>query len=181
MEMKITHNDKKYIVKYSPEDHTIISKYNWRIFKKSSGNKYYVFAGYGIWMHRLIMNCPQGLIVDHINGNGLDNRRENLRTLTTQQNCQNKKKKSGTSSIYKGLTKVKQKTSDKYIVAIKYNHKRVHIGSFSNETEGAKAYDMYVVHNNLYHPLNFPEKRIEYLKSELKYPIKKKKKKYIGV
>jgi len=42
-------------------------------------------------MHRIIMNCPPGLLVDHINGNGLDNRKENLRIVTVEVNNNNAK------------------------------------------------------------------------------------------
>ena len=58
-------------------------------------------------MHNLIMNPSDGLFVDHINGNGLDNRRSNLRLVTKQQNCFNSRSKGG-SSLYKGVSFDKQ-------------------------------------------------------------------------
>ena len=133
MDIQLTYKNKTYVVKYSTKDHTLISKYkNWCIFKNCSDTKLYVSSGgYKNSMHRMLMNFPKGLIVDHINGDGLDNRRENLRTVTVPQNSQNKKKKSGTSSIYKGLSMVKNKTSVKYNVKIRYDKKKVTIGRFS--------------------------------------------------
>ena len=56
-------------------------------------------------MHRQIMKCPKDMVVDHINHNGLDNRRTNLRAVTAQQNSWNAKKQRGKfSSRYKGVS-----------------------------------------------------------------------------
>ena len=54
-------------------------------------------------MHRLIMGTPKGMHTDHINGYGLDNRKENLRVCTPQENHQNKKLRSDSSTGYKGV------------------------------------------------------------------------------
>jgi len=54
-------------------------------------------------MHRLIMNTPKGMHTDHINGDGLDNRKENLRVCTAQQNFQNRKLRSDSSTGFKGV------------------------------------------------------------------------------
>jgi len=56
-----------------------------------------------IYMHRELMNPPEGMEVDHINGNGLDNRKANLRVCTKEENQQNSKKRTGKSSSFKGV------------------------------------------------------------------------------
>ena len=74
-------------------------------------------------VHRLIMNVTSdNLKVDHINHDPSDNRRENLRIGTQQQNCQNKPKKAGTSSPYNGVTKT---PIGNYQVTIRHNNAKV--------------------------------------------------------
>lgn len=94
-----------------------------------------------IWMHRDIMNPPDNLVVDHIDHNGLNNTKQNLRLATHQQNRCNRKSSNvkNKSSKYKGVSIYKR---DKlYHAAICCKGKTYHLGSFKNETEAAKAYD----------------------------------------
>jgi HNH endonuclease len=94
-------------------------------------------------MHRLIMNAPDDMEVDHINHNKLDNRRENLRLATRMQNAHNMiKPKHGTTSLYIGVI-----WSKKYntwvsqiagIEGVKYNK---FLGHYDNELIAAIAYD----------------------------------------
>jgi len=56
-----------------------------------------------IGMHAVIMNTPKGMHTDHINGDGLDNRKENMRVCTAQQNFQNRKLRSDSSTGFKGV------------------------------------------------------------------------------
>lgn len=89
-------------------------------------------------MHRVITNCPDGLVVDHINGDMLDNRRENLRVCTSQENRFNSKThmtKKG--SKFKGV----HKNRDKWRAVIMHNRKYIHIGNFLTPEEAARAYD----------------------------------------
>jgi hypothetical protein len=91
-------------------------------------------------MHWVILDVPEGKFVDHINHNGLDNRRANLRIVTKQQNTWNKRKQKGNySSQYKGVAWLK--TEGKWQVRIVYNGKRLLIGYFDDEVSAAKAYD----------------------------------------
>ena len=91
-------------------------------------------------MHRLIMNCPKGLLVDHKNHDGLDNRKCNLRLCTNAENQYNQKPlQKKTSSQYRGINW--QKRIGKWDVWIQLNGKSIFLGSFSNEIEAAKAYD----------------------------------------
>lgn len=93
-----------------------------------------------IRMHRLITSCPKDMVVDHINHNTLDNRKENLRICTRKQNQQNMNKTvKKTSSIYKGVYFCKQK--NKFHSRIKTTNKYFHLGFYINEIEAGKAYD----------------------------------------
>jgi len=89
-------------------------------------------------MHRIIINIPKGLQIDHQNHNGLDNRKSNLRICTNAQNQYNQKLRQG-SSKYKGVYLDKQR--EKWKAQIQLNNKQIHIGRFLDEIDAAKAYD----------------------------------------
>lgn len=91
------------------------------------------------YMHRLIADAPKGLTVDHINGDPLDNRRENLRICSQQKNHCNKKPKEGCSSKYKGVNW--NKANGMWMARIGHNYKTHYLGYYSDEVEAAKAYD----------------------------------------
>lgn len=96
-----------------------------------------------IRMHRLIMNAKSGQIVDHINGNGLDNRRSNLRFVNNSQNSQNQRThKDKMHSKYKGVTYItsKQYRRKRWKVVIGINSKSIYLGAFMTEKEAAIAY-----------------------------------------
>lgn len=86
-------------------------------------------------MHRLIMGLQPGdsRIVDHINGNGLDNRAENLRVCTKSQNSAYSRSRGG-SSKYKGVSRCKD---GKYQAYIHKDYKKFHIGTFDTEEDAA--------------------------------------------
>jgi len=153
------------IVIYSLIDHDTIIKYKWWDQK---GYARAVINGKKIFMHRLIMNCYDEKIVDHINGNKLDNRRENLRITTTTKNAQNKRKKDGLTSKYIGVRFVSNRNN--YRANIKINGIQTDLGSYKTEKEAAEARDMYIVHelpDSLYN-LNFPDKKQVYLQTKYK-------------
>ena len=91
-------------------------------------------------MHREILRTPPGMQTDHINGDGLDNRRCNLRVCTHSQNASNARKwcKSA-SSRFKGVHW--QKAARKWHAQIGHDGRRIHLGYFGNEIEAARAYD----------------------------------------
>lgn len=92
-------------------------------------------------MHRRIIKAPDGLFVDHINRNGLDNRKANLRIVTAQQNSWNSRM--GTSrakSKFKGVTWDGKKK--KWRARIYIDNKLQSLGSFNDEKAAARAYDL---------------------------------------
>lgn len=102
-------------------------------------NKKYTF------MHNFILGkAPNHMIVvDHINENRLDNRRKNLRIVNKSINALNKGKSySGTLSKYKGVSSGK---GGRWRAYIDYNKKRYTLGSFVNEIDAARAYNLFVI------------------------------------
>jgi len=91
-----------------------------------------------IYLHRLIMGNPAGKTIDHINGDTLDNRRENLRICTHAENLRNVKMHKNNTSGYRGVTW--DKRYGKWASRIKYNYKNIHLGFF-NDPE--VAYERY--------------------------------------
>jgi len=93
-----------------------------------------------IRMHRLIINPPKGIQVDHRDGNGLNNSRSNLRYATCQQNAYNRRpQKRSKSSKYKGVSW--HKGDQKWHALIKYQQKLHFLGAYSSEYEAALAYN----------------------------------------
>lgn len=96
-------------------------------------------------------------MVDHINGNGLDNKLKNLRICTNQENQQNRYNQSNNKSGYKGVGW--HKTTKKWRARISINNQLIHLGLFQNKIEAAKAYDiMASKHFGNFAKLNFPTK-----------------------
>lgn len=89
-----------------------------------------------ISLHRLIMNIEKKEMIDHISGDKLDNRRNNLRLCTNQQNQFNSKSKGGKSK-YKGVYKYK----NKWAAQITRDYKKNFLGYYDNEIDAAKAYN----------------------------------------
>ncbi|MGD0572661.1 MAG: HNH endonuclease [Sedimentisphaerales bacterium] len=110
-------------------------------------------------LHRLIMNAPEGLLVDHRNSDGLDNRRTNLRIATHAENTQNNRKRKGTTSKYIGVSF--DKKADNWISRIMFKKKAKWLGSFDDEIAAAKAYDDAAKkYYGEFARLNFPEPQI---------------------
>jgi hypothetical protein len=120
------------------EDYIELSKYKWGLCS-SSKNLFYATRHDGqkpIAMHRVIMNTPKGMETDHINGNGLDNRRENLRIVTRRENQQNRHVFK--TSKYPGVSRIKG--TDRWSAHIYINKKNCYLGSFEDEMEAALRY-----------------------------------------
>jgi hypothetical protein len=107
-------------------------------------------------LHRLIMNAPKGLLVDHRNGNSLDDRRSNLRLATVSENQCNSRKRKNATSKYRGVCFCKEK--QKWLAQIVKAGKKRFLGYFKSEIEAAKVYDEAArkLHGE-FARLNFPE------------------------
>lgn len=95
-------------------------------------------------LHRFLMNAQDDEVVDHNNNNELDNRLCNLRICTDVQNGYNKKKciKENTTSIYKGVRKIKDNKKNPYLIRITKNGKALCLGNYNNELKAAIAYNL---------------------------------------
>ncbi len=142
-------NNTSSLVIVDDADYGKLCLHNWyekKYFNKSGNYNSYaatdVYTESGkrknIFMHRLIMNAKSGEEIDHINGNGLDNRNNNLRFCSRKQNLQNQFSRRGKSK-YKGV--VRRGDTGKWRARITINKKRVHLGDFNSESEAALAYN----------------------------------------
>lgn len=141
---------------------------NWHAYRQENAKTFYakahLFKGgedKTIHMHRIIMDCPAGMVVDHINGNGLDNRKCNLRICSPFENMGNKRPQKNKSSQYKGVTRweyrYKNKVEDRWIARIQNNNRQRSLGYFRTEVEAALAYDKAAKSTfGPYARLNFP-------------------------
>lgn len=134
------------------EDYELLSGFNWRPLVTDSEGLVYARAwrrSMHFYMHRLVIGAGPGEEVDHKNGNGLDNRKDNLRIATHSQNLGNVGKlRLGRppTSPYKGVYWDKAKRAWTAVIARdeRYpngRHKSQFLGRFSDEVEAARAYD----------------------------------------
>lgn len=107
-------------------------------------------------LHQVL--CPDWDMVDHINGDPLDNRRENLRQCTAVQNVANSKSYRGTS-CYKGVSW--DSSREKWISSIQQARKTKHLGRFDHEGDAARAYDAAAIEaHGEFARLNFPQPKM---------------------
>jgi len=115
-------------------------------------------------LHRAIMNPPKRRVVDHRNGNGLDNRRENLRIATKSQNACNNRKRRNSTSRFIGV--YFHKWHGLWVASIWYRGKKIWLGQFESEIEAAKAYDRSALkYRKEFARLNFPNLTAENAKN----------------
>lgn len=127
------------IARIDAEDVELVSGFYWSAYQPPRSG-FYARASRGqgkIRLHRLIAGAVDGEVVDHINGDTLDNRRVNLRRCSPTENKRNRRPNAGVTSGYKGV----YGRAPRWFVQIRANKKRFHIGSFSCRHEAARAYN----------------------------------------
>jgi len=138
-------------------DYERLARFKWCV-SSTGRKKHYACRMVGrsvVRMHREIMQAPEDMVADHIDGNGLNNCRTNLRICTHSQNLCNRQKYRG-ATPYKGVFYDKKR--DKYYAKIKFEGRNRYLGVFDDPVEAAKAYDRKARElHGPYARLNFPD------------------------
>lgn len=116
-----------------------VTWWHWRKGRYSYGVRVVTIKGrkYSFKLHRVVIDAPPGMMVDHINGDGLDNRRANLRLVSMSQNQMNRRTLDGCSSRFKGVSWVPAMGRWR----AKVGSKATHLGYFDDQEDAARAYD----------------------------------------
>lgn len=134
-------NNKNFIVDI--EEAEKVSKYTWSVYTTTNGKEYVRCSYLNTTLHRFLLDPKDNEVVDHINGNTLDNCKNNLRVCTHTQNMQNQKLRSNNTTGVKGVTKCGRR----YRATIRVNKKDIHIGMFDTlekaKEERLKAEEKY--------------------------------------
>lgn len=117
------------------EDFEMLSQYKWHLHSTGYARK----SSPKMYMHRLIMNPDKKLQVDHKNHNRLDNRRQNLRVCTEEQNKFNMSDRKDNTSGFRGVTWNKEK--HKWTAQIGFKGTTKNLGHHLDKIEAAKAYN----------------------------------------
>jgi hypothetical protein len=121
----------------SKKDFQRVARYRWSL--NGNGAAFRAVGGKSVYLSRFILGVVDPLIlVDHVNGDRLDNRRGNLRACTKRQNQCNQKKRFGTFSKFKGAYFDKRRGH--WYSQISVNFKVVRLGRFSSEAKAAEAF-----------------------------------------
>lgn len=138
MKLKLENTD--LTTEVDSEIYPLLSQYKW--FISPDGYARASIKGIRYFIHRFITGAKKGEIVDHIDRNKLNNKRENLRIVSHRENIANTEPKKNKISKYKGVSyNNTEKRRKKWIAACEYNGKRITIGRFFTEKEAALAYN----------------------------------------
>jgi hypothetical protein len=145
----------------------VVAEGKWCIGKDRSRGVFYVRRATpadengkqkAILLHRFIMDAPRGKVIDHINGDGRDNRKENLRICTIAENSRNCNRPPQGKVGYHGVIRRRWRQTKKYYVLIRFQGKRHSGGGFFTAEEAAMEYDKLArEHHGEFATLNFPD------------------------
>lgn len=164
--MQMIINSPKYgekVIFFDVQDEQLINSYKWHIcfFGKifyASAHIYRDQKRTAILMHRLIMN-PGNKLIDHQDGNGLNNKKSNLRLCNHSQNIANVINQKKSTSKYLGVSKYISGNWHKWLAQIQKNGKKICIGYFDNEKDAAEAYnEKAIIHHGEFARLNIISK-----------------------
>jgi hypothetical protein len=122
----------------------LLSKFNWYL-KSSDGNFYAKMAIFDsekkknkfTYMHSLVVDAPKGFVIDHKDGNGLNNQRDNLRVCTQSQNNFNKPATKRSKTGFKGVTIL---PNGRFLAQITINKVHYYLGCFASAELASEAY-----------------------------------------
>lgn len=120
------------------EDYDFLNQWKWHCLRAgyaartdwNKGNRKMIY------MHRLVINAPKNSVVDHVNRNKIDNRKQNLCICTHAENMHNCKLNRTSSSGYSGVSY--NKLANKWEAYIKVNYKKIHLGLYNTSVEAAR-------------------------------------------
>ena len=149
------------------EDYEWLNQHKWHVCKSRTTEYAVMYSDQKhLSMHRLLLNAPAGLVVDHRDCNGLNNRKSNLRLCTHQENSYNQRPRLGGTSRFRGVCLHKAK--NKYIALIQKEGKRYFLGLFGDEIEAAVVYDIKAMELfGEFAYFNFPELMQRYRKCKV--------------
>lgn len=165
----VKRNDETLWAVIDRSDYELVCQFRWRFL---ASNLMWFAGGYAqaeiardgklttVLMHRLIMSPSSGAVVDHIDHDGLNNRRRNLRIATQAENTRWKRGRGGTGSKFKGI--YHSSRSDSWCALIECDGVREHLGTYASEEEAARVYDHRA--RQLFGEfayLNFPDEAVE--------------------
>lgn len=143
------------VVVVDKADACLVAQFRWSLFVR--GRQVYAVNQHKQFMHRVLcgLSKSDARVVDHINGNGLDNRRGNLRVCSHRQNLWNARPRVGAISPYKGVSLLKGATRRKPWKVTIQGH---YVGTYRTEVEAAMAYDLHARQRfGEFARLNFPD------------------------
>lgn len=155
---------KRLVALVDDEDYELISSFVWRAIRPSLRSKTFYainekmsdYKRSCIYMHRIILSASDDHVeIDHVNRNGLDNRRLNLRICSHSQNLMNTPLRENKTSKYRGVHWDRER--DKWMTTIRMNGKTISLGRFDSEEDAAMAFDRAAMARcSEFASLNFP-------------------------
>jgi len=135
---------KGYFAVVDPEDYESLSKFKWHV-RKSHGmlyaERHNPKTKHKLSMHRHIMEAKPGQHIDHRDGNGLNNRKGNLRYCTVADNNRNKLHWKKSKSGFRGVKVCTDRTRPYFTASISIENRQMHLGCYPTAADAARAYD----------------------------------------